>query len=157
MKNKKLIAWSIVVLIVLYIQYKFLSDYYLSNELVSNIIVFLSIIFGFYITSLAIFVTSKYVSDLYQTLDKDNPASTLLHTLVNKYKKGLNIALVTILYLFLVQFIYSGDLQGVSFSSIWLLPFICLILFNFIYSYFMLKNLSMIIVQEAKRKKDIAE
>ena len=105
MKLKKLInkiknfLYIIAIPVFIYIQINFLGSFLLSIEIISNIIIFLSIIFGFYITSLAIFATSNYMYDLYKIADANNKNLTLLHTLINKYKTGLKIILFSIVLL----------------------------------------------------------
>jgi len=136
-----------------FFQYKFLGNFLLKSAIVTDMITFLSIIFGFYITSLAIFVTSRYVSDLYKITDKDNPNKTLLNTLVSKYEFGLSLILIFIIYLVGIQ-LYLGQLiegQFLLLSNFLALPFVPFSLINFIYSYLMLKTLIKIIVQEAKK------
>lgn len=132
-------------------QYFLLSTYSLSNDVINNFIVFLSIIFGFYITSLAIFVTSKYVSNLYKITDKNNKSVTLLHTLINNYKLGLTLILLSIFYLLIFQFIFNqNDNDDVFLSNLWALPILGIFVINFWYSFKMLNDLIKIIIQEAK-------
>lgn len=154
MNKTKIFVLVLVFIILGFVQYQYLGSYWLNNDLISNIIVFFSIIFGFYITSLAIFVTSKYVADLYKTLDKNNPTVTLLHTLVRRYRLGLNILLASIIYLLFIQFVFSEKLQNrMPLSNPVLLPLIFIILLNFLYSYIMLSDLTKVIIQEAKNSK----
>lgn len=149
----KILLISFCIPIIIYIQLKFLGNYYLKTEILTSIITFLSIIFGFYITSLAIFVTSKYVSDLYKITDENNKSLTLLQILIKKYKFGLNVLLVSIAYFILIQFYINQNRNNeILFSNKVLFPFFILLLLNFLYSYFMLNTLIKIIIQEAKRK-----
>lgn len=153
----KLVKYIIVFFVIGILQYQFLDDFYINEELISNITVFMSIIFGFYITSLAIFVTSSYVSSLYQKQDKRNKSATLLHTLVYNYKLGLTITLFSILYLILLQFIIIQEIDTdgsvIYLSKIAAIPFSFIVLFNFLYGYKMLSDLVKIIIQESKTPK----
>ena len=99
----KKIFYFLTLIAICIVQYKFFGSYYLKNDLINNLITFLSIIFGFYITSLAIFATSKYVAGLYKIVDKKNRSITLLNILVNNYKIGLFVILISILYLLIVS------------------------------------------------------
>ena len=138
------------------IQYQFLGNFYLKSDIISSITTFLSIIFGFYITSLAIFVTSSYVADLYKITDKENKSVTLLHTLIHNYKFGLIFILISILYLLIIQLVLNqldGDTSRLRLGEYYLLPFLFLVVFNFWHGYKMLNDLINVIIQESKRHK----
>lgn len=145
------IAYLLIFILFCFAQYLFLGNYSLKNDIVNNFITFLSIIFGFYITSLAIFVTSRYVSSLYKITDRDNKSRTLLHALVNNYKIGLTLILLTIFYLISFQFVFNQhENDSVLLSNIWATPLLGVFIINFWYSYKMLKDLIQVILQEAK-------
>lgn len=148
---KLLLSLSFVIFCIL--QYFLLGTYYIESNLINNIVTFFSIIFGFYITSLAIFVTSTYVSQLYKITDQNNKSVTLLHTLITQYKVGLILILISILYLLFIEFILSQtDNNKIILSNIYVLPFLWFVIINFFYSYRMLDTLIKIIIQEAKNK-----
>jgi len=150
---KKTIKLLLSFVIFCILQYYLLGSYRIESNLISNIVTFLSIIFGFYITSLAIFVTSTYVSQLYKITDQNNKSVTLLHTLIEKYKAGLILILISILYLLVIQFMLSqADNNKIILSNIYVLPFLWVVIANFFYSYRMLVILIKIIIQEAKNK-----
>lgn len=152
MKKIGYLALSIFLFSVL--QSVFLSSFLVKTDLISNIITFLSIIFGFYITSLSIFVTSKYVSSLYKTGDKNNKSTTLLHTLFNNYKFGLLVTLFSIIYFLSIHFVINQTQNGqLSLSNILLIPFIGIVVNNFWYSFAMLRDLINVILQEVKNLK----
>lgn len=133
-------------------QYLFLTGKTFSESVVSSIITFLSIIFGFYITSLAIFVTSQYVSSLYKIKDSKKTDQTLLHTLTENYNFGLVLTLISLGYFISLQ-LFSKTVGGqISFTSLEVLPFISIIVLDFIYCYLMLKDLISIIIQEGKSR-----
>lgn len=148
------IIWLVVLFVAIsFGQYFWIGKSSISNDLITNIITFLSIIFGFYITSLAIFVTSQYVSNLYKIVDKENQTVTLLHTLVRNYKIGLTVILISILYLLFLNFsINQTPDKSLLLSNLEALPFLAMIAFNFCYSYKMLTDLINVIIQEAKHK-----
>lgn len=127
------------------------SEIEVSQDLLTNIITFLSILFGFYITSLAIFITSKYVADFYKLIDKNNPTQTLLHTLLKEYEYGLCVVLISLVYfisLSLLYIDYSNNSYGLVPKNFLIIPLISI---NIFYSYLMLKNLIKIVIQEAKK------
>ncbi len=149
---KKVIINLSLAIIISITQYIFFGIYYIKVELISNLITFLSIIFGFYITSLAIFATSKYVASLYKATDKNNKSLTLLHVLINNYRIGLIIILISIIYLLILQLV----LTQISTNNIYLynriaIPLFWVVLVNFYYSYRMLSDLLKVVLQEAKR------
>ncbi len=149
---KKIVYPAVSFAILCFIQYKFLGKYLINLSVLSDYFTFLSIIFGFYITSLAIFVTSKYVGGLYKFVDKENNSITLLHRLIYNYQNGLKINLFTIGYILIIMFIISQTkTEKVALSSFYLIPLGALIIFNFGYSYKMLRDLINVILQEAKR------
>ena len=134
-------------------QYFCLGKYFLTQEIMGSAMTFLSILFGFYITSLAIFVTSKYVASLYKITDENNKTQTLLHTLLKKYKFGLSAAVLFIAYLFfllLVSSLPAFGKEGLRLSQWFVVFFLPLLTLNLIYSYHMLSDLLKIILQEAK-------
>lgn len=150
---KKIIYGVVLFILISSSQYFLIGKFSISNDLITNIITFLSIIFGFYITSLAIFVTSQYVSNLYKIVDKENQTVTLLHTLVKNYKTGLTVILVSILYLLFLSFTINQSLdKSILLNNFKVLPFLPLVIFNFCYSYKMLSDLINVIIQEAKHK-----
>jgi hypothetical protein len=153
-KNKKikLASYAGFFIAISFIQVKGFGQFQVKDGIIANIVTFLSILFGFYVTSLAIFITSKYVSELYKVIDRNDPAVTLLHTLVKRFKMGMNIILATILYLFIIEF-YYGKIPNapILFSDKLLWLFCDLMIFNFVYSYWMLNDLVKIIIQEAKK------
>lgn len=150
---KKIIYGIVLFVLISACQYFLIGKFSISNDLITNIITFLSIIFGFYITSLAIFVTSQYVSNLYKIVDKENQTVTLLHTLVKNYKIGLTVILVSILYLLFLNFSTSQSIdKSILLNNFKVLPFLPLVIFNFCYSHKMLSDLINVIIQEAKHK-----
>lgn len=149
----KKIFFLVTIFLLCYFQYRILSPLNIASDLITNIITFLSVVFGFYITSLSIFVTSQYVSNLYKITDKENKTVTLLHTLINNYKVGLIIILISIIYfLSLNLLINQTETKSLLLGDYRTGPVLALMVFNFYYSYKMLSDLTKIILQEAKSK-----
>lgn len=147
-KVKFIIFFGALVLI----QFSLLGNFDLKSSFISDVIVFLSIIFGFYVTSLAIFATSSYVGSLYKTTDEKNPESTLLHTLLGNYRRSLNLILFSVVYFLIVQFILvEGTKSSLKLTDLIVLPFLGILSLNFFYSCRMLNDLVKVIIQEAKR------
>jgi len=146
------VLFVLCLLFAFFMQFKLLGSFIISENFLISTITFFSILFGFYITSLAIFVTSKYVSSLYKITDKNNPTKTLLNSLIQNYQTGLTVSLITITYFLCIIFIKSNiSLNEEIRLALWytyLVP--SLIIFNIFYSYKMLRDLIKIIIQEAK-------
>lgn len=143
---------SIFLIIGSLIQYLVLSNFVVKIETLTNIVTFLSIVFGFYITSFSIFSTSHYVSTLYQITDKENSTQTLLHALIFKYKTGLLATLFSILYFIIFIFLLSQkDVLSLQLSERFTYPMVSIFLFNFYYGYKMFEILVKIITQESKQ------
>lgn len=148
---KRKLVYLVIVAGIIFFQKLFMNNYYLKGDVLSSFLTFLSIIFGFYITSLSIFVTSKYVSDLYKVVDKNDHSLTLLHSLVRNYRRGLIFVLISIGYFVFIQFLISQNIDGkIILSNKWLILFMFFIVGNFWYSYKMLNDLINVIIQEAK-------
>lgn len=130
-------------------QFYFLSHFSIYTEVISNIVTFLSIAFGFYITSFSIFTTSKFVSSLYRD-DSENIGQSILDTVIFKYKIGLLITLFSIFYFIAIDFIVEESHGILSLDKIYSYPVFSVFLLNFIYAYIMFSILVKIIRQEAK-------
>lgn len=151
--KKKIIYSILFFLAIVFIQHYFLTNTKFNVVVFSDIITFLSIVFGFYITSLAIFVTSQYVSDLYKIVDKENQSLTLLHTLTNNYKFGLLLTLISLVYFIMIQFFVKTDASNEAvLGSASMLPALALLALNFIFCFIMLNDLVNIIIQEGKKR-----
>lgn len=151
--KKNIILSTIVFILVVILQKLFLSKISFNFSIIGDVITFLSIIFGFYVTSLAIFATSQFVSDLYKITDKENDSCTLLHTLINNYKFGLIVSLISLVYFIIFGLFIKPDTNSqISFGYFITYPFIFLLVLNFIFCFRMLANLIDIIIQEGKMK-----
>jgi len=124
---------------------------YLIESFITSMIVFLSIIFIFYIISLVVFSNSKYVSGLYKITDKNDKNSNLMNTLINKYKNGLRITFIFIVYLIITDFILTQkDDNKLLINTSYIFTFGSFLFFYFFYSYKMLNIFIKVIIQEAK-------
>ncbi len=154
MKRRIIIICVLIGLTLL--QYFQFGDVYVSSNTVSSLLTFSSIIFGFYITSLAIFSTSSYVSGLYLKTNKKNPSETLLQTLLANYKTGLLWIFTSISYFIFLQLVFDQsktEICKLTLKNIYLWPFLGIVMVNIWYSYKMLNDLIKVIMQEAKKPK----
>lgn len=63
----------------------------------SDILTVISIALGFYIAVIAILFGSKITKVLYETVDKENPVNTQLHSLLSYFQSGMYIGVLTII------------------------------------------------------------
>ncbi len=137
-----------------YLQNFFLQGFVLKVDLLTNVVTFLSIAFGFYVTSFAIFSTSKYVTSLYSLTDSEDKSQTLLHALIFKYKVGMLVVLASILYIIvLILLLNQSGVNNVYMDSKSSYLLTSVFLFNLFYGYRMFGMLAQIIIQESKGRK----
>lgn len=74
-----------------------------TTNLYSNLITFISILTGFQITSFAMLFSSSMVKGLYKIKDNENSYITLKHRLKNYYKFAFNLALLSIVIIFILE------------------------------------------------------
>lgn len=74
-----------------------------TTNLYSNLITFISILTGFQITSFAMLFSSSIVKGLYKIKDNENSYITLKHRLKNYYKFAFNLALLSIVIIFILE------------------------------------------------------
>lgn len=124
---------------------------FLNESLITNIITLLSIFFGFYITSFSIFTTSRYVAQLYKLDDlENNRRQSLMHTLIHKYKLGLIITLVSIIYILVILLVSTNKTPILLKAHWYLILFLPIMILNFIYAFEMMGILVKVIKQTAK-------
>lgn len=147
----KILKYSVLALALGSFQYYFLGKWYLNDAVITNLIVFLSIIFGFYITSFSIFSTSDFVKSLYKRVNSKNKKETLLHSLLNEYKNGLLLILFTIVYLLTIEVILAQfENNRLHFKEWFLLILLPLVSLDIWYSFKLIKHLINVVIQEAK-------
>lgn len=130
------------------IQYFCFQSIIFSENLLSSLISVLAIFFGFYVVSLSIFSTSKFLNSLYlkEVKDKKGFKTTNLHVLLDYYKFGLLLNLMSIFYFLFLLFLKAYDVN----ATILIYLGIPVVVHNFFYSYLSLNNLLKIIIQEVK-------
>lgn len=80
-------------------------------DFISVILTVFSIIFGFYITSFAVFSTSKYLSKLYKIEKKDDNRKTLLDVLLEEFSLATYFLLTSIIYLVLIYIFIENNYE----------------------------------------------
>lgn len=119
---------SKIIQIIIYLLFVFLLSTYLhldNSEYFSDIITFLAVTMGFSITAMSIIATSRFSKDLYQKESPSDNSKTLLHILIDKFRKSIIIFLTTlslILFFFYIKKLdfttYNFWKTDISFKSI---------------------------------------
>ena len=114
--NKKVITILIVLFLSSVIQHTLGIE--IEGSMISSSLVVFSIFFGFYITSFAVFATSKYLPRLYEIEDKSDNSLTLLDVLLEDFKHYSHILLYSIIYLLLMEILVN------NFNEVYLVKFL---------------------------------
>lgn len=65
----------------LFLLVSYFIDFSISESLMQNFVTFLSITFGFYMTSISVLYNSKYLKKLHDEIDAEKPIQRKIHTL----------------------------------------------------------------------------
>jgi|SRR5699024_1528707 len=98
--------------VIIYLSFVFLLSTYLyldNSEYFSDIITFLSVTLGFSITAMSIIATSKFSKELYNKESPYNNSKTLLHILIDRFKKSIIIFLITLSSILLFFYVKKMD------------------------------------------------
>lgn len=141
--------YHILALAIGFFQYYALKDFYVTEAFISDLITIMSIWFGFNVTSLAIFSTSKFVPSLFKIEDENDRSKTLLHTLFHEYRDNLKMTMCFTMYLVFIQFIIQQtaleEISACDLRAILLLPILGII---FLKSYILIRNLINAIIKD---------
>lgn len=155
-RHKTLIIslFFIVFFVCIVIFYYFFSNQYIKeiNEFIknfiTNIITFISICFGFYLTSLSILFSSKYVKTL-NSEDTQKPTQRRIHTIREYFKLAIYCSLITIvaaLLVLLLSFLFPNKYTITVLFSVFMSFFVE----NFIFIYLLLKIFMNALVIQAR-------
>jgi len=86
------------------------------ENLISTILTVFSIIFGFYITSFAVFATSKYLSRLYEIEDEKDNRKTLLDNLLDVFSFATYLLLLSIIFLVVDYVFVLNDITCLTYG-----------------------------------------
>ncbi|EAI4847369.1 hypothetical protein FRP30_04935 [Campylobacter jejuni] len=114
----------------------------------TNIITFISIAFGFYLTSLSVIFSSKYIGML-NTTDERKPDQKKIHTLREYFKLTIYCALTTIVVSFMTLiciFFNERNIIAIVFALL-----VAIFIENFIFIYLLLKIFTDALVIQARK------
>lgn len=101
--------WIGITGMIIFILFSFVINIKLSESVIQNFITFVSITFGFYMTSLSVLYNSKYIKKLYDEIDPQKITQRKIHTLKAYFKYSAYWALFTISFTLLCSMIANVD------------------------------------------------
>ncbi len=123
------------------------------NIFSTSLITFMSITFGFYLTSLSILFSSKYLGTLYDDIDPLIPTQRKIHTLKHYITDAICIALATIIICFMS--LIAPIIDNVYFYLAIFALLITLFIINFVFIYFIFKVfINALITQSSEKSKE---
>ncbi|GEM_PF-919779 len=93
-------------------------NFNVTQVLYSDLITFISILMGFQITSFSMVFISPVVKKLYNIKDNENGYITLKHRLKNYYKFAFNVALLSIITIFVLNIFNPTQIGTINLSWI---------------------------------------
>lgn len=142
-----IICLSGMLYIVLYDYVKYENFIEFIKNFISNVITFVSISFGFYLTSFSILFPSQYIKT-FNKEDPKKPTQKKIHTLKKYFKLAIYASLSTISISFIVLF---GIVFQNEFVLVVLLSFlVAFFIQNFIFIYLLLKVFTDALVMQAR-------
>ena len=103
---KKMFVILLFFLVSILLQWHF--EPVINKDFISSLLIVFSMFFGFYITSFAVFSTSKYLYKLYKIQDQTDNRKTLLDNLIEEFKWPAYFLLFSIVYLITVYIIIEN-------------------------------------------------
>ena len=102
----------------------------------SNVITYLSISFGFIITSLSILYNSEYIKKLYKNKDYESNTLTVLHRLGRYYKINIYYSIFLILHFIILnqitqKYTFIQNMEFINLPLLFCNTFITLVLMKF--------------------------
>lgn len=134
----------IIIFILTSLLFYFLKlDY--NDAFYSNVITYLSISFGFIITSLSILYNSEYIKKLYKNKDYESNTLTVLHRLGRYYKINIYYSIFLILHFIILnqitqKYAFIQNLEFINLPLLFCNTFITLVLMKFFIKLFVNPN-----------------
>lgn len=128
----------------------FLIDISISESLIQNFITFLSITFGFYMTSLSILYNSKYIKRLYEEIDPKKPTQRKIHTLKSYFKYSAYWSLFSIGALMIYSLLTKVQSNILVLNSFYESILVSVVFVNFIFIFLLFKVFVNGLIEEAK-------
>lgn len=117
----------------------FFIDVSISESLIQNFITFLSITFGFYMTSLSVLYNSKYIKKLYDEIDPKKPIQRKIHTLKNYFQNSAYWSLFSIGLLIVYSLITKVENSTLILNTFFESFLVSVVFVNFIFIFLLFK------------------
>jgi hypothetical protein len=117
----------------------FFIDISITESLMQNFITFLSITFGFYMTSLSVLYNSKYIKKLYDEIDPKKPAQRKIHTLKNYFRDSAYWSLFSIGLLIIYSLTTKVESSTLLLNSFFESLLVSVVFVNFIFMFLLFK------------------
>lgn len=145
-KHKVIIFFSAIAIFYIF---NFIVDVHISESMIQNFITFLSIIFGFYMTSLSVLYNSKYIKKLYDEIDSNRRTQRKIHTLKAYFSNSAYWSLGSIAYIMACSLFISANDSVLQFNRFVEALMIAIIFLNFIFMILLFKVLLNGLVHES--------
>lgn len=130
-------------------------DISISESLIQNFITFLSITFGFYMTSLSVLYNSQYIKTLYDEIDPRKPKQRKIHTLKSYFKNSAYWSLFSIGLLIVYSLMTKVEKNILILTPILESILVSIVFINFIFMFLLFKVfLNGLIGEALNSKKD---
>jgi len=122
----------------------------ISESLIQNFITFLSITFGFYMTSLSVLYNSKYIKKLYLEIDKIKPTQRKIHTLKTYFTNSAFWSLFSIFILMIYSLVVKVDKNILVMNQFFETILIITVFINFVFIFLLFKVFVNGLIEEGK-------
>ncbi|MCD4757610.1 MAG: hypothetical protein K8R39_05025 [Arcobacteraceae bacterium] len=129
----------------------FFIDISITESLMQNFITFLSITFGFYMTSLSVLYNSKYIKKLYDEIDPKKPTQRKIHTLKNYFKNSAYWSLFSIGLLILCSLTTKVQNTNLLLNSFFESFLVAVVFINFVFMFLLFKVFINGLIDESKK------
>ncbi len=130
--------------------FNYLVKISISESLMQNFITFLSITFGFYMTSLSVLYNSKYIKKLYLEIDKIKPTQRKIHTLKIYFTNSAFWSLFSIFISMIYSLVAKVDNNILIINQFFENILIVVIFTNFIFIFLLFKIFINGLIEEGK-------
>lgn len=129
----------------------FFIDISITESLMQNFITFLSITFGFYMTSLSVLYNSKYIKKLYDEIDPRKPTQRKIHTLKNYFKNSAYWSLFSIGLLMSYSLITKVENSTLVLNTFLESLLVAVVFVNFVFMFLLFKVFINGLVEESTK------
>jgi len=133
----------------------FSIDVSISESLMQNFITFLSITFGFYMTSLSVLYNSKYIKKLYDEIDSKKSTQRKIHTLKSYFKASAYWSLFSIALLMIYSLTAKVESNILVLSTFFESLLVFIVFVNFVFMFLLFNVFINGLVEEASKNKEI--